>query len=266
MKLNIPNGTFRLDDVYLNQYKHVKKVSLPSSLKELPFGAFYQCSQLKKVFFSPDIQIKKLPEKSFQGCSSLENFLIPISIVSIDKDAFKNVTSIKEIEIPETVTFVDEHAFDGWKENQIIYIYNEDIVVSKACEAELVLLKEDDIEEDLISDSHYMVVAKGGHVGRDNFMPMYIPVKALNKKEASDRVRVMPRVKKHHKDVILSVFAISKQTFYKQLENNAKDPYYQVHSKQEQNKVFDQIKDRLISDPHFRDKKNKRYIKKTYQK
>jgi hypothetical protein len=266
MKLNIPNGTFRLDDIYLNQFKNVRKVSLPSSLKELPLGAFYQCMQLKKIFFSPDIQIKKIPEKSFQGCYSLENFLIPSSVVSIDKDALKNVTSIKEIEIPETVTFVDEHAFDGWKENQIIYIYNRDIVFSKACEAEVVLLKEDEIEEEAISDNHYMVIAKGGHVGRDSFMPMYIPVKALSKKEASDRVRVMPRVKKHHKDVILSVFAISKQTFYKQLENNAKDPYYLVHSKHEQNKVLEQIKDRLLSDPNYRAKKNKRYIKKTNQK
>ena len=262
MKLNIPNGTVRLDDVYLHKFKHVKKVSLPQTLRELPLGAFYQCTELKKVFFDPEIKLTKFPEKCFQGCHKLEHFSIPKSIVSIEKDAFKDVTSIEEFEIPETVTFIDEHAFDGWKENQIIYVFQEGIILSKACQAELVVLKEEEGIEYSVSDKHYIVVAKGGHVGRQYYMPMYLPIRASSKKQASDKARIFPRVKKDQKDVILDVYPVSEKAFYQQVEDNDKDPYYQVHSKHEQNEYFELIKDRLVKDPYYVETKNKRKPKR----
>lgn len=261
MKLNIPNGTVRLDDVYLKAHKNVKKVSLPKTLRELPLGAFYQCIELRKIFFSPEIKLTKIPEACFQGCVVLKEIIIPKSVVSIENHAFKDVTSIKEFEIPDTVTFVDAHAFDGWKEYQIIYIYNENIKLSSLCLAEVVLLKEEEQQEASISDHHYMVIAKGGHVGRDQYMPMYIPIKASSKKEAAFKVTHMPRVKKDHKDKILDVYKISKEVFYKQVENNKKDPYFQAHSKQEQNQHLDSILSRVKKDTHFKPTKNKKIVR-----
>ena len=91
-----------------------------------------------------------------------------------------------------------------------------------------------------------MAVLKGGHVGKDYFMPMYIPVRALSKKEASDKVRWLPRVKKDHKDVVLNLYKVSKEVFYKQVEINRNDPYYKAQSKQEQNMFDELIQSRVV--------------------
>jgi hypothetical protein len=46
------------------------------------------------------------------------------SIVSIEKHAFKDTTSLEEFDIPSWIEYIDPLAFDGWKDNQIIYIYD----------------------------------------------------------------------------------------------------------------------------------------------
>jgi hypothetical protein len=200
---------------------------------------------LSKVFFHKEIKLSKIPESCFQGCIHLTNLFIPESVISIERFAFKDTTSIKEFDIPESVEFIDPDAFCGWGEHQIIYVYNPSIISFNQCKAEIVLLKEIEEKEE-VSDTHYMAVLKGGHVGKDYFMPMYIPVRAHSKKEASDKVRWLPRVKKDHKDVVLNLYKVSKEVFYKQVEINRNDPYYKAQSKQEQNMFDELIQSRVV--------------------
>lgn len=105
---------------------------------------------------------------------------------------------------------------------------------------------------------YYIVMVKCGHVGRDKFMPIRFAIKARNKKEAAALAREKPRVKRGHKDAILSVEEVDKTKYLSQIFYNRCDPYLSVCSKHEQNKIMPLIVDRLEEDMH-----HKRIIKET---
>ncbi len=52
---------------------------------------------------------------------------------------------------------------------------------------------------------YFIVTAKCGHVGRDNYIPIDFAVKAESASKAASYARDLPRVKHDHKDAILSV-------------------------------------------------------------
>ena len=106
----------------------------------------------------------------------------------------------------------------------------------------------------MIEYKYYIVKAKCGHVGRDKYMPIKFPIMAKNKKQAADIVRHKPRVKKDHKDAILDVNEVDKKTFDNQVFCNNYDPYLNVKSKYEQNKVMSLICFRLQEDNHSKKK------------
>lgn len=50
---------------------------------------------------------------------------------------------------------------------------------------------------------YYLVLCKFGHVGRNKYLPLNIPVVAVSKKEASLKAKSFRGVKKNHKDWFL---------------------------------------------------------------
>lgn len=82
--------------------------------------------------------------------------------------------------------------------------------------------------------NYYKVQVKLGHVGRNKFLKKWIPVKAETKKEASDKVKMMPRVKHHNKNVILDLVKITLDEYSKLLKVNSDDPYFKVHNSTDQ--------------------------------
>ena len=101
---------------------------------------------------------------------------------------------------------------------------------------------------------YFKVLAKCGHVGKRNYVPIAFAVIAKSRKEASKATRSFPRVKHDHKDAILSCDEITFEDYLELYENNRKDPYLNCHSTHEQNKI--DLKERLVHDPHH-DKKVK---------
>ena len=108
-----------------------------------------------------------------------------------------------------------------------------------------------------LNQNYFKVVAKCGHVGRCNYVPIIFAVAAENGKEASKRVRAFPRVKHDHKDAILKCNKITLEEFLQIKEINNNDPYLHSKSKHEQNMIRDLIY-RLEEDHH--------HDKKTYSK
>ncbi len=94
---------------------------------------------------------------------------------------------------------------------------------------------------------HYLVTAQFGHVGRNNYIIKTIPVYAENGKEAAYKVRWMGRVKHDRKDAIINVRKCTYEEYMEQKENNANDPYFKVHSRQEQEALCEGIDDQIIS-------------------
>lgn len=98
-------------------------------------------------------------------------------------------------------------------------------------------------------EKYFMVIAKCGHVGRKNYIPIKFAVVAESGKDAAKKVRQFPRVKHNHKDVILDVRCITLEEFLEIKEINNNDPYLKCHSKQEQNLIVN-LAERMVADLH----------------
>ena len=96
---------------------------------------------------------------------------------------------------------------------------------------------------------YYEVIAKCGHVGRKNYIPVKFAVVAESGKEAAKKVRQFPRVKHDHKDAILDARCITLEEFLEIKEINNNDPYLKCHSRQEQNQIVN-LAERMVADLH----------------
>ncbi|MCI6357066.1 MAG: hypothetical protein MR766_00295 [Erysipelotrichaceae bacterium] len=107
--------------------------------------------------------------------------------------------------------------------------------------------------------NYYEVIAKCGHVGRKQYVPIKFAIVAEDGKEAAKIVRQFPRVKHNHKDAILNVNKIDFERYVEIIEINNNDPYLKCHSKQEQ-RLINNLEKRLETDFHSQEVK---YDKKT---
>ena len=81
---------------------------------------------------------------------------------------------------------------------------------------------------------YYKVLAKCGHVGRNNYIEKEFFIKANSAKEAAYRVRWMPRVKHDRKDAILNVEEISCEQYKLGRASIRSDLFFSVTNSTEQ--------------------------------
>ena len=81
---------------------------------------------------------------------------------------------------------------------------------------------------------YFKVLAKCGHVGKNNYILKWFYLKSNSGKEAAKMARILPRVKHHHKDAIKEVHEITFEDYCVGKKINSKDMYFKSHSKQEQ--------------------------------
>lgn len=98
--------------------------------------------------------------------------------------------------------------------------------------------------------NYYLVLCKGGHVGKSYYVPICLPIIANDGREAAFIARYKPRVKHNHPDAILDVKRVNEDEYLIQKDLNNHDPYFLCNSRHEQNEIFHLIKPRLVKDPH----------------
>ena len=81
---------------------------------------------------------------------------------------------------------------------------------------------------------YYKVLAKCGHVGRNNYIIKCFYVKANDGEEAAKIVRQKPRVKHHHKDAIRDEIAIELEEYLTGLKIMEADMYFKVQNSSDQ--------------------------------
>lgn len=108
---------------------------------------------------------------------------------------------------------------------------------------------------------YFEVVAKCGHVGRNQYYEGHFPVIAANKKQAARKIKRASRVKKNHEDAILSVNEIDEQAYLILLAEYDTNPYFHCNSSHKQN--FDDIKESLRpeTDVQLKYRKQSKYYK-----
>lgn len=112
--------------------------------------------------------------------------------------------------------------------------------------------------------AYFLVKCKFGHVGRNMFLPMYVPVEASDSKEASRIAWLHPGVKKQHKDWCLEVpEEVDHGRYVDELDRYRQDIYWQKKTRSRLN-LF---KERLVKEVNYtriRDvKTNKKKVFKT---
>lgn len=115
---------------------------------------------------------------------------------------------------------------------------------------------------------YFKVVAKCGHVGRNNYIPIVFAVMAKTRKEASSLVRLMPRVKHHQKDAILECSEVAYEDFIVIKDSNDKDEYLKCKNIQEQNNIVN-LKNRVLNESKIIRSNNHKerceYLQKKYK-
>lgn len=108
---------------------------------------------------------------------------------------------------------------------------------------------------------YFMVTAKCGHVGKNNYYKGTLFFKANNGKEAARLARECPRVKHDQKDAILSVTEINSIIFEAGRELNHKIHYYTCETVQEQRMYMAEIADNIFVEDWVSEEP-KKYTKK----
>lgn len=97
----------------------------------------------------------------------------------------------------------------------------------------------------------FEVTAKCGHVGRGQFYMGMFYVRAESRSEAAALVRQKPRVKRHHKDAILSVVNIGYNEYITGQEAYKTNPYFNCKSRQEQRIYEEELSGDIYAETNF---------------
>ena len=115
---------------------------------------------------------------------------------------------------------------------------------------------------------YYIVGTKCGHVGRNKWIEINIPIIADSGKEAAFKARMTPRVKHHKKDAILFVKEVSGVEYLVCLKEYRKDPYVKCKNIQDQRMIENfncRVKENEIEEREFRNKKESARFKNKKQ-
>lgn len=102
------------EDVNTNEYydyfnlKNVTSLTIPSTLKEVPFRVFSDCS-IQKVQFTG--KPKTLPAFIFYDCKQLKTIELPDSITTIKRSAFNGCSTLTNVKLPKNLKVIEEGAF-----------------------------------------------------------------------------------------------------------------------------------------------------------
>ncbi len=124
----IPESVTSIGDAAFYNCSNLFATSIPNGVTAIEPNTFYGCSSLTNLTWSyEDSQVTSIGFGAFIGCSNLSNvfgessFIIPKSVVSIDKEAFYSCSNISDIIISDNVTSIGDNTFDLHNENLRIH-------------------------------------------------------------------------------------------------------------------------------------------------
>lgn len=118
----ISDGTFCKGSVRISGAKHiaeaafkdnydVTEVVIEDGVESIERHAFEECINLKRVTLPSTL--KELKPYAFSGCRSLEVIVIPEGVTGIGFDAFRYCVSLKRVVLPQSLEWIGDYAFKG---------------------------------------------------------------------------------------------------------------------------------------------------------
>ena len=93
----------------------ILSITIPSSIEEIGYQAFCNCSAITNVRFTANSKLKSIGENAFYGCTSLQSLEIPASVTSVGKAAFYKCTALAEVLFAQDggLTYLSEMMFQN---------------------------------------------------------------------------------------------------------------------------------------------------------
>ena len=115
-----PNSNTTSDFISGDYKAKLKSIELPDSLlyfgtsnvKGVTYGPFYECTSLKSVKLSNNLQF--IGYGALNSCTSIESITLPNTVTTIKGGAFDGCTSLKSINFPEGLLYI------GGNNNQVM--------------------------------------------------------------------------------------------------------------------------------------------------
>ena len=108
----IPSSVEIISNNAFDGCRYLEKVSIPASVSEIGFYAFYRCDELKNVEFSNKSQLKYIGKHAFFS-TGLAEISIPKNVITIDDLAFANCVHLGKLTIDKNskLKTVGKYAF-----------------------------------------------------------------------------------------------------------------------------------------------------------
>ncbi len=137
--------------------KHIQKVVIPDTIKNIPDGAFLNCLNLEEINLPNSL--KDISFMAFRRCRSLQRILIPENTEYIYDEAFMNCYKLEEAILPDTVKYFGKKVFRHCFNIEFKYLIDGEIkenLVHNGKELKLVLNKmSKELEAFYMDKNHY---------------------------------------------------------------------------------------------------------------
>ena len=106
--------------------KTVTEVIIDDDVTEIAKEAFYDCTNLKTIVFSPNSKVKKIGRGAFADCTALEEVDLPNSLEELDIDfsgddgVFQSCSNLKKVSFGSNLKIVGAFAFSHTKVKAIV--------------------------------------------------------------------------------------------------------------------------------------------------
>ena len=101
--LTISEGFSELDDESLEEYKQLKKIVFPASLKSLGSDVICDQSKLEELDFSFVTELREIPDDFISGATKIKEFVVPQGVKKLGDGFVGDCKAGTEIVIPSTV-------------------------------------------------------------------------------------------------------------------------------------------------------------------
>ena len=105
----ITDGVTSIGEMAFDTCKAIESVSLPESLTEISYCAFWGCESLISITIPENVTT--IGDYTFSHCSSIDSIAIPESVSFIGTEAFWGCESLTSISIPGNVTAIGDYTF-----------------------------------------------------------------------------------------------------------------------------------------------------------
>ena len=106
--LIVPYGVTIIRGGIFQSWHHIKRVELPSTLKEIGQYAFAECCNLEEIIMPDSVEIVGV--EAFHGCSKLKHVTFSRNLHTLESRSFME-SGVEEVVLPNNLTCISKQAF-----------------------------------------------------------------------------------------------------------------------------------------------------------